>query len=448
MPTARSSAALVLCLALLAAPFAFPRPVSAAATCPVVEPPVPLRMLYRQSERIVVARVGETHRLEGEDKEYQRKTSFTVSESLKGDPGEKTIQVYHWTSPDTDFVGNFRSGDTLLLFLRQGENEEQDGYQIVDYRYGAKKLSEEDLKVYIKRIEELPWLMRQEPVDQNELVEWLVRCAEERATRWEGAYELSISLQLAEQEEAEKREAAGIKEESDSDEEEADEAEGEEESAEAETNDSSSEDTQVADEAAPEVEETVETTEFLEDPEEITVDFDPRMMRMSVYGTDIDSTLHTHLNEEQKARLAGALFGSEELGEGELALVNVVKRFDDGRLAPFLVKHLHKFVNEPPYDAERLVVTLAHALEDKKLIKLAEKYVEHAQYVDYTPDPEDEESSAEEETDADAEEEFERNADGVLVKLTSAQRRSRMLSKFLVAVEERMKEMNAEAAQR
>lgn len=478
-PTRPLSTLLALTLsALLAASGALPRASSAsasaavapaaaataAASCPV-EPPMPLRMLFRVSERIVVARAGEPAGYAGAENENQRRTAFDVTESLKGDPGEKRLQVYHWMAPGyPDFSGNFRAGETVLLFLRPAADVEEYGYEVVDIRYGAKRLAEDDLKVYLKRIEELGWLTRQEPPAHDELAEWLVRCAEEPATRWEGAYELDVSRRVAAAQDEARRRAAGEKiggegegEESTEDEEAAGEKseasddageEGEGEEAGADPDAEASGEQQPADGA-----EGVEASAAAEEePGVVVYGSDPAAEMRLFMGSDVDAAVFAALTPEQKERLASALYGAEKLGAGEVELVPVVETWDDGRLAPYLIKHLSKLTDDPPYEAEALMQTVASLLKDKRLKKLAEEYSENAPYGEYV---EDEEESAESEGGEDGDGEgggssvVQAVASGeVKTRTPTAQVRGTMLRAFLAAVEERLNRMSAETAQR
>ena len=425
---------------------------SATAACPV-EPPSPLRTLYRESERVVVARVGATAAVEGADAENQRKTAFDVTESVKGDPGEKTLHVYHWFWQDSPgSPTNFQQGDTLLLFLRRGEDRQTDGYYVTDARYGAKKLSDADLKVYLKRIEELQWIMRQEKPDPDELVEWLVRCAEEPATRWEGAYELSVSAAMAEQEakgkESDEAEEAEEEEDGEDDEGEAAEAEASAEEASAETAAEAAGDAGV--EQPAEVVESADAAAVASGAEaqvEVTALENPTADQVEVWqgfsGSDVDASLVKHLTDEQKERLAGVLFDAETLGEGEMELLQVVGAWGDARLVPFIVKQLHKLEADPPYEAERLMYILGDVLKDRKIARLAEKYSENAPYFD------EEAAEGGEGGEESAEARPEKPpAETGLVKLTHTQRRSAMLKEFIAAVEKKVDGAGTEFAQR
>ncbi|HEX7177794.1 MAG TPA: hypothetical protein VF240_21215 [Pyrinomonadaceae bacterium] len=488
-PSRRPHVALALSLAsalFASAALALPRETAhaastAAAACPVEPPPTPLRTLYRASERIAAARVGESVALEGKARQNMRRTTFVATESIKGDPGEKSFFVYHpvWPS-DANYVGNFRKGETLLLFLRRAEDVEPAGYYVTDIRHGAKRLSEADLKIYFKRIEELQWVTRQQPLDRAELLEWLVRCVEEPATRWEGAFELAYSAQLAAYEAESAREKAhpvaaqiaalplavgGGKAEG----EDANEDAGESVAGVSGGPDEGAE--QAGDAVAAEASEesAAAAVNFVED---FSVSSEVEVFN----GPDVDSKLIGELTAAQKERLAGALYSADKVGEGEMQLVYVVENWDGARLTPFVVRHLQKLQDNPPYDAERLMHVLARVLKDDRLTRLAEMYTEKAPYDDDSVETEEEAASAESEeadsTDAEAseaegeeeaEEEAEQQADsgeaeeimaGALVtqaggaRPTASQVRGRMLHNFLAAVEKRMNAAAAETAQR
>ena len=477
--------ALSLASALFAAALAFPRQTAraasaaaAAAACPVEAPPTPLRTLYRASERVAVARVGESVALKGEGPQNIRKTAFVATDSIKGDPGEKSFFVYHPVWPDNfDYVGNFRKGETLLLFLHRAEEVEQEGYQVTDIRHGAKRLSEADLKIYLKRIEELQWIERQQPLDRAELLEWLVRCVEEPATRWEGAYELAASYQLAADEAEAAREKARGADDKVSDSPVAAggakaEVEGEDEDA----GERAAEESGESDDGVNQTGDAVAAEAAEQSP---VVDVIP-VQGLSEFsgvrylnGAGVDSKLVRGLTAAQKERLAGALYGAEKIGEGEMQLVFVVENWDGARLAPFILRQLQKLQDSPPYDTERLMYTLADILKDDRLTRLAETYAENAPYADDYVEDEGEKEVAEQEDggaagEAEGGEEVEEGESeqqddsgvveeimaGALVKQadgakpTAAQVRARMLHNFLAAVEKRMSAAGAETAQR
>ncbi len=455
MPALRSSLwRLVLAAAVCLASIAFPfrhgaTPTAAAASCPVA-PPKPLRMLYTSSDRVVVARAGNSEVEKSSNDDSFRRTTFHIGESLKGGHGESTLPVVHYTSSETpDYAGNFKKGDRLLLFLTRNEDEES--YWINDMRYGAKKLSDEDLKIYLKRIEELSALLLKEKPDDKEIVEWLVRCAEEPATRWEGAYELNAGFSIARNEAS----AAGNKDSADAegDEEESEEGEAEESdesSSETEAVEAEATEAEVAEAAEAVVEsepvaETstpdesvapVDTSEANESVKVGVLQIEMKQLRLGMYGTDIAPESVAGLTPDQKTRLANALFRADKVEEGETALLEMVKGWGDERLVPFLTNQLHGLEKDPPYLANELMSVLAEALKDKTVAKLAEDYMANAPYEDYVEG--EEESDGTEDIEAEAYAKEKPAPDQNKTKVSAVRKRGEMLREFLNAVENRI----------
>lgn len=82
--------------------------------------------------------------------------------------------------------------ESVLIFLDKAEKRE--GYQIHALSYGVKhELTEEDFKVYKKRIQEMQELIKtnQAAVCSPAIIDWLMKCIELPATRWDGLYELN-----------------------------------------------------------------------------------------------------------------------------------------------------------------------------------------------------------------------------------------------------------------
>ena len=69
-----------------------------------------------------------------------------------------------------------------------------DGYEVHALSYGVKHaLTAQEYSTYKARIREMQQLLKDEKTDNQtrNITEWLVKCAEQRCTRWEGTYELS-----------------------------------------------------------------------------------------------------------------------------------------------------------------------------------------------------------------------------------------------------------------
>ena len=170
----------------LAATFLLIAASSVVAAYPI--PPQALRHLYEESDLIVVARVGETTPFKDEKDWYSGKVTLQVSSVLKGPEYTQYVDVYHNPGMICPAPPTYQEGKTVLAFLRVADDRA--GYFTTGLSYGTKYLSESDLQIYTDRINELARLTAEEKVRTVEIVEWLVRCAEETATRWEGAYEL------------------------------------------------------------------------------------------------------------------------------------------------------------------------------------------------------------------------------------------------------------------
>ncbi len=217
---------------------------ASARRCPV-EMPKTLLQLYRTSDTILKGTFekAETGDVIREDEDYKVLTfrrHFTISSALKGDGPKMFVleeELYEFkgeaaaaaavasaaaaaasdaesadaVEPEPEEAGyeepgELKPGDTVLLFLKRNEETGKD--ELADGSFGIKQLSGDDLGVYESRIAELGTIFSVEVPNQDEIVEWLVRCAENKATRWEGTFELLQSFERAEWQEEFKREQA------------------------------------------------------------------------------------------------------------------------------------------------------------------------------------------------------------------------------------------------
>ncbi|HXG64347.1 MAG TPA: carboxypeptidase-like regulatory domain-containing protein [Blastocatellia bacterium] len=326
----------------------------------VVASPEPLRELVEDYVLIVIGDVGESVKVKTEGETALMKTAVTVSALLKGKTKRSAISVYNYVyEGNADVVENpFQPGNRLLLFLKPRLSDDGkrrlDGYETGWQEYTVKKLPDADLGLYRQRIEELIALLKSETTAAKDIVEWLVRCAEDPATRWEGAYELALSAELLE-------------------------------------------------DSREEAEEGGEATE--------RVGSEDRSANFINIADDEDfrNVAITLLTGAQKERLAKALLSisTAQLTEGDIQLIRLVSHFDDARLAPFLVSHLRRVESDPPPEAARIVAIFADLLKDEQLSRLADDYSENASY----EDREVAEESAEEIVEAEAEEKIEEAED-------------------------------------
>lgn len=173
--------------------------------------PAPLRTLVTESDYILVGYVMdirdvlETNEQRPDSttgklslQEYFQKgysvdysiARILVREMLQGEIQESIIELSFEPFMVRPAPDQFKVGTEVLLFLKKNDSGE---YYTHTPSYGAKTLELPQIEVYKKRIREMQRIMTHpEGLDKYmETVEWLVRCAENEATRWEGVYELS-----------------------------------------------------------------------------------------------------------------------------------------------------------------------------------------------------------------------------------------------------------------
>jgi hypothetical protein len=304
-----------------------------------VDAPSSLLDLYRRSDFIAIAHVGRSvvAGTDGEMKMKQIKTDLHISSQFKAENSQRTISLYHWVMDG--YPAQFEQGDRLLVFLQRRESEEGerlDGYVAAGWGNGIKKLDDGALSVYRQRVEELTVIFRGGDPEPAELVEWLVRCVEEPATREEGVRKLSdgIShLKLQGERENEDKSQSVDAEES------ADQSEDDEE----DSNDQS------------------DKNDFAE------------MMRES-------ARLAATLTQEHKTRLANTLFAIAELSEDDMTLVSLIRELGDERLTSYLVSQLRRVADRAPRLAESLVWTIAQVIKDEDIMRLANDYDDATRY--------------------------------------------------------------------
>lgn len=152
--------------------------------------PRPLRKLCMESQFIVIAKVEGLGSVK--DEGYSEgKARLRILEVLKGNISKPVIEVLYSPNMICPAPPEYPKGSTVVAFLDHSRGEKF--YTTHGLSYGAKVVDESGLKVYSERISEMLAIIKQgnSPEKEKRIVEWLVRCAEEPVTRWEGAYELS-----------------------------------------------------------------------------------------------------------------------------------------------------------------------------------------------------------------------------------------------------------------
>ena len=294
--------------------------------------PQPLLDLYRQSDLVAIAQIGQSTIVETEDGSKRLKTALRISSQFKGENNQQVIPLYFWD--DDIYPIKLEPGDRALVLIQHRESEEGkrlDGYESTDRDNSIKKLDDAALAIYRQRLEELTAIYRRGKPEPAELVEWLVRCVEEPATREEGVLTLSESLFLLTVQRERENEA-------------------ESKSVEAEESAGESEDEKEADEEG--------STEQSSDGDVAERDRET-------------AKLAAALTQDHKNRLANTLFGIAELSEDDLELVRLVEELGDERLAPYLVTQLRRAADDAPRFAESIAWIIAQIINDEDLKRLA-----------------------------------------------------------------------------
>lgn len=359
----------------------------------IVAPPHPLRVLHRDSDLIVVGRVGRSVPVKRAEDNEMMKTTVEITSVVKGKGKPSKVTVYNWGwGEDKQFIGGLKTGDAALFFLKK--RNQGDGFEVSDYSEGVKKLAPADLSVYLERLNELNAMTT---ADTAAIVEWLVRCAEQRATRWEGAYELARSVK----EEEEENEPEDTEE---------------------------SEPNQAGDDAP--------ATISVASPGKPTTPPEATAATAQTCSKPNDSLrFGAALSSEQKSRLLTALFSLDTLTGSDMELVTLAQHWKDNRLIPFLLDQLHRVESNPPPHAVGILYALAEAMHDEDLKSLVEAYNDKATYEDLK-----EETDAAAETEP-GEEVDNKSSDAAKEKVkdaeTARQQRSQMVHHFLTMVEKK-----------
>jgi len=143
-----------------------------------------------ESQFIIIATVEGLGSVRGTEGYSEGKARLRISSVLKGIISKPAIEVIYSPNMICPAPPEYPKGSTVVAFLDRSRGEKF--YTTHGLSYGAKVVSESESKIYVKRIREMIEILKQgdSPEKEKGIIEWLVRCAEEPATRWEGAYEL------------------------------------------------------------------------------------------------------------------------------------------------------------------------------------------------------------------------------------------------------------------
>ena len=334
-----------------------PPPVMAARRCGE-RMPVTLLSLYQDSDSIYVGRfekveLGEATEDTADYTVYPITKHFTISSALKGESRKlltledteyryKTVETTeeeseHGEEGGEDESVDLKPGDSVLLFLKANADSEQ--VEPTDYIDGIKKMTPDSLSSYEARIRELKGIFASEKPKHSQFVEWMIRCAADPHTRWEGVFELLQSFQNLEWQDEQAKEA---KEKPEGESEESGEAE---ESAESEYSD--------ADGAR---------------------EFDTGDPNFAKSVTDAQKLALTNIFlERERPKKPEPGEGEAEETRGDQELIELIKRWGDSRVAASLIEQLRQDSTDASYNAE-LMTSIAEMLHDEDLVALANDY--------------------------------------------------------------------------
>ncbi len=158
--------------------------------------PQPLRQLCADSQLIVVAKVEQVVSFTDKDGYDLSKALLHISAMLKGDEHREFAEVLFSPNMICPAPPKYPEGGAVIAFLYREEGEQL--YRTNGLSYGTKVVSENEAQIYIQRIREILEILKTDdsPDKEEQTIAWLVRCAEEPVTRWEGAYELFSSDKL------------------------------------------------------------------------------------------------------------------------------------------------------------------------------------------------------------------------------------------------------------
>jgi hypothetical protein len=157
--------------------------------------PCPLRKLVIESKYIIrgkVIKLGEEALKKNDDSWNRDYAIISVSEVWQGRLAEREVKVYFTKGMICPAPGVFYKDEEVLAFI--DEQEKGNGYTVHALSYGVKHdLTAAGFQVYKSRVKEMQQIidLKDAKEKQAQTLEWLVTCAENKATRWEGTYDLS-----------------------------------------------------------------------------------------------------------------------------------------------------------------------------------------------------------------------------------------------------------------
>jgi len=158
--------------------------------------PRPLRKMISESEYIIhgnVIKLGSFKQKKGKEVLYRYFALIAIKDVLQGKISMDTIKVFYPAGLICPAPPAYMEGVEAIIFLDRAQEK---GEQFVTHAlsYGVKNFDHmEGVAVYKQRILEMQHilLLTDEQQKHNATMEWLVNCAANKYTCWEGTYELS-----------------------------------------------------------------------------------------------------------------------------------------------------------------------------------------------------------------------------------------------------------------
>lgn len=154
--------------------------------------PRPLRQLVTESQHIIVGYVVKTYDKKTDKDDWGSKIArIAVLENLQGIIKNDTIEIEF--NPNMICPAPDRYFDSTYVISFVNKDKKSGKFYTHALNYGAKTLKKEEIEIYKQRISEIQQILKISDTDKQriETVEWLVKCAENETTRWEGTFELS-----------------------------------------------------------------------------------------------------------------------------------------------------------------------------------------------------------------------------------------------------------------
>lgn len=142
-----------------------------------------------ESEFIIYADVINIEKIESDDHWNDTKAVLVIKEIIQGKIENDTINVFFTPGMICPAPARYEEGTTVLAFL----DKQKKDYVTHALSYGSKTIGTKAFEAYKSRIIELQNILKIKDEDEKaeQTIDWLVTCAVDSHTRWEGIYELS-----------------------------------------------------------------------------------------------------------------------------------------------------------------------------------------------------------------------------------------------------------------